>query len=81
MGSGTPWTTPSELAEHEFCPRALHYHRTREAPTSRSAVAGTTFHRRQLGAERWRSDHPGWGWVALAAGVTLVGVGLAILAR
>jgi CRISPR/Cas system-associated exonuclease Cas4 (RecB family) len=76
-----PWVSPSDLAEYAFCPRALHYRRTRLSPPSRSADAGEAFHRRRLSAVRWREEHPGLPWLAVAAGVLLVVGAAVVLAR
>jgi hypothetical protein len=81
VGPGRTWTTPSDLAEYAFCPRAHYYRKTREAPPTRSAEAGTAYHRRRLGSERWRAEHPGAAWIALLAGAALVAAALATLLR
>lgn len=71
------WTSPSELAEYTFCPRALHYRQTRgPAPPSRSADAGTAYHGDRLSAERWRAEHPGLPWAVVLVGGLLVVVAL-----
>jgi len=73
------WVTPSDLAEYTFCPRAHFYRQQTEEPRSRSARAGETFHRRRLGAERWREEHPHLPWVAVVLGLGLTVVALALL--
>jgi hypothetical protein len=73
------WTTPSELAEYTFCPRAAFYRRHADAPRSPRADAGEAFHRRQLAADRWREDHAGVLWAAVLAGVALLAVAVLLL--
>jgi hypothetical protein len=72
------WTTPSELAEFAFCPRALHYRRTRADPGSAAADAGTSYHAHRLGSERWRDEHGSVAWLALVAGLALIGTAAAV---
>jgi hypothetical protein len=74
------WTTPSDLAEYAFCPRAHFYRRHGEAPPSAEAVAGESYHRRRLSSERWRDEHRSVPWVAVAAGVLLLAVAVLVLA-
>lgn len=69
-----PWTTPTDLAEFAFCPRALHYRRTRTDPGSPAAESGSTYHARRLGSERWRDEHGSVAWLALVAGLVLLAV-------
>ncbi len=67
------WTSPSELAEYAFCPRAWHYRTTRgPAPASASSNAGTAYHARELSAQRWRSEHPLLPWAVAVLGVVLL---------
>ncbi len=77
MRSDEGWTTPSELAEYAYCPRALHYRRTLgPSPPSRPAVAGERYHVRVLGAELRRASHGAAYWAIVAAGALLVVGGL-----
>ena len=69
-----PWTTPSDLAEYTFCPRAHYYRRQQEEPRTPAAAAGESYHRRRLSAERWRDEHPALLWLALAVGLVLLAV-------
>jgi len=71
------WVTASDLAEYAFCPRAHWYrlHPPREGETASArdrATAGSRYHRRVLGDERRRAEHPGAYWTALAVGLVLV---------
>jgi len=72
------WVTPSDLAEYAFCPRALYYRRTRDAPDSEAADRGATYHRRRLSAERRRAEHGRLPWLALALGAALLLLGVAL---
>lgn len=75
------WSTPSDLAEYAFCPRAHHYRLHGEAPTSRSAEAGETYHARRLSAERWRAEHRSAPWLAVLAGLVAIALAAAWLIR
>lgn len=78
VGDG-PWTSPSELAEYVFCPRAFHYRRTRDDPGSEAAARGTSYHRRRLGSERRREEHPGMAWLAVAVGLATVALAVGVV--
>jgi hypothetical protein len=66
------WSTPSDLAEYAFCPRAHFYRHHADAPRSLRAEAGEAYHRRQLTAERWRATHPSVLWAAVVGGLALL---------
>lgn len=70
------WTTPSDLAEYAFCPRAHFYRQRYGTPPSPQLDDGLRYHRRQLRSERWRSEHPRIPWLAVLAGVALVAVAI-----
>jgi len=72
------WVTPSDLAEYAFCPRALHYRKTRDDPGSEAAARGAAYHRRRLSAERRRDEHGRLAWAAVALGVVLALVGASL---
>lgn len=73
------WTTPSDLAEYTFCPRAHFYRRHGEAPRSRAAASGDAYHRRHLSGERWRDEHRLAPWLAVAAGVGLLAIAVVVI--
>jgi len=75
------WTTPSELAEYTFCPRAAYYRRTEAPPPTPASEGGIAFHRRRLGAERWRDEHRLAPWVTLLVGAALLGVVVLVTVR
>jgi len=79
VDGGGPWTTPSELAEYAFCPRAQHYRITQDAPASESAAAGTRYHQQRLGAERWRDEHRRLPWLAVVTGLLLLAIAATVL--
>lgn len=78
MADARPWVTPSDLAEYTFCPRALHYRRTRDDPGSKAVVRGSTYHTRRLSTERWRETHGHLAWAVVALGVGLVVVAVVV---
>lgn len=80
MADARPWVTPSDLAEYAFCPRALHYRRTRDDPGSKAATRGVAYHRRRLSSERRREALGGVPWVAVALGAVLVVVAVVLVA-
>jgi CRISPR/Cas system-associated exonuclease Cas4 (RecB family) len=75
------WTTPSDLAEYTFCPRAHYFRRHGEAPSSPASEAGVAYHARQLGSERWREEHPLAPWLAVVVGVGLLALAAVVLFR
>ena len=79
--SGGDWTTPTDLAEYAFCPRAHHYRRQGEAPRTHPADAGTAYHLRQLSAERLRDEHGQLAWIAVFVGLGLLTLAIMVLAR
>lgn len=78
MASPRRWTTPSELAEHAFCPRAAWYRREGWVSESPAAEAGLSFHERRLGAELWRDEHAALPWAALAFGILLIALAVTV---
>lgn len=81
MAEDDAWTSPSELAEYAYCPRARWYrrHPPPGAPDRAAAArrrAGLRYHHRILSAERRRSEHGGAYWTGLLLGLLLVGLGL-----
>ncbi len=72
MADRAPWTSPSDLAEYAFCPRAHYYRQHRTAPETSSSAAGVRTHERRLSSERWRDEHAGAGWLALGVGLGLL---------
>jgi len=73
------WTTPSELAEYAYCPRAHYYRQTYgSAPPSRRSVAGERYHARTLGGELRRSAHGSAYWALVGIGALLVLGALAV---
>jgi CRISPR/Cas system-associated exonuclease Cas4 (RecB family) len=72
VGRDPSWTTPSELAEYAFCPRAYHYRQTEGPRSTFETDRGTAFHERELGRERWRDEHRLAPWIALLVGVALL---------
>ena len=78
MADGPPWTTPSALGEYAFCPRAHFYRQHEESAPTPEATEGQAFHRRQLSSERWRDEHPRIPWLAVACGVGLVVLAVAV---
>ena len=79
MSDSRGWTTPSELAEYTFCPRAQFYRRSSDPPSSDAAIAGEEYHRRHLSSERWRDEHSRVAWLAVAVGFALFAVAVAVL--
>jgi hypothetical protein len=79
---GPDWLSATDLAEYAYCPRASYYRKTYpDRPPTRSALAGTAYHARELGHERRVEEHPTGYWVGVAAGIALVGLGLLALVR
>ncbi|MFZ1023918.1 MAG: hypothetical protein WAN87_07270 [Thermoplasmata archaeon] len=77
LSAPTSWVTVSDLAEYAFCPRALWYRehppsmgRTRRA--TRSAVRGTRYHKRAIGAEVRRERRLGWYITGIVAAALCV---------
>jgi hypothetical protein len=82
VGPEPEWLSATDLAEYAYCPRALYYgKRHPDAPPSRSARDGTSYHARTLGRERHVEEHPAGYWLGVAVGVLLVGIGLLALVR
>lgn len=77
MGSARPTTTPSDLAEYAFCPRARYYRHRYGAPApTASAERGIRYHAVELaGVRRREKGRTAYVLVALA-GVALVVLGL-----
>jgi len=75
------WTTPADLAEYAYCPRAHYYRRNGTAPETPAAAAGTAYHRRRLGSERWRDEHPGLPWAVVALGALLLALAVLLGVR
>jgi hypothetical protein len=76
-----PWTTPSELAEYAFCPRAYHLRLGHPPPGSSAARRGVAYHQRKLSAERWRDEHRTAPWLAVLAGIALIVAAVAVGGR
>jgi CRISPR/Cas system-associated exonuclease Cas4 (RecB family) len=74
VGDRRDWTSPSDLAEFAFCPRAHYYRQRLEAPETPATAAGERDHERRLGAERWRDEHGALAWLAVVAGLALLGL-------
>lgn len=75
------WTSPSDLADYAYCPRAHWYrHHPPNGGPSRSSQDrsryGTRYHRRVLLAEERRERHGRAYWVALLLGFVLLLAGL-----
>lgn len=73
------WTTPSELAEYAFCPRAHWYrnHPPAGGPSGdgvRRAEAGERYHARTLRATRLHAERGASYWLLVVVG-TLVALG------
>ena len=79
MEGEPPWTTPSELAEYTFCPRAHFYRRQGNSPPSPAASSGVAYHQRRLASERWRDEHRSAPWLAVLAGAVLCVLALLVL--
>lgn len=79
MAGERSWTTPSDLAEYAFCPRAHFYRQLGPEPRSPPAEAGTSYHRRSLSSERWRDEHPWIPWLAIVAGVGVLTLAALVL--
>lgn len=79
MSDARRWTTPSELAEHTFCPRAQFYRRHSEAPPSEATNAGEAYHLRRLSSERWREEHSRAAWLTVAVGAGFLAIAVAVL--
>lgn len=84
-GPGT-WSSPSDLAEWAYCPRA-HFYRHRTPPGTTNAVVrarrrrGIVYHARALGAERRRAEHARAYALAVGLGLALVALGVVVLWR
>lgn len=77
MGPPRGYTTPSDLAEYAYCPRAREYRRTfGDPPPSVPAVQGIAFHARELRAVRRRHDRAGLYVLGAAAGAALLLLGV-----
>lgn len=82
MASRGGFTTPSDLAEYAYCPRA-HYYRHHPPPEGRTAEstagsrAGERYHRRVLSAERRRAERGKAYWAGALVGVALLAGGIA----
>jgi CRISPR/Cas system-associated exonuclease Cas4 (RecB family) len=77
MDPETSWTSPSELADYTYCPRAHWYSRHPpasgpSAASARRSRAGQRYHRRVLTAERHRSERGRAYWASVLLGVVLV---------
>ncbi len=76
MGRPSSFSSPSDLAEYAYCPRAREYRRTLGAPPlSAPAVEGAVFHARELRAIRRRHDRVGLYAAAAVAGAALLALG------
>jgi CRISPR/Cas system-associated exonuclease Cas4 (RecB family) len=71
------YTTPSDLAEYAYCPRARHFRQELgDPPTTASMDAGTSFHATTLKSVRRRADHGRLLLIVALVGAVLVVVGL-----
>ncbi len=76
MGRPEGYTTPSDLAEYAYCPRAREYRLTLgDPPPSAAAAQGVAFHTRKLRAIRRRHDRAGLYLLGVAAGAALLLLG------
>ena len=81
MARDDAWTSPSDLADYAYCPRAHWYHHhppsggPRRSSQERSRF-GTRYHRRVLRAEERRERHGGAYWIAFLLGIALLLAGL-----
>ncbi len=76
MGRPAGYTTPSDLAEYAYCPRAREYRRTLgDPPPSVPSVQGVAFHVRELRGVRRRHDRAGLYLLGAVAGVALLVLG------
>jgi CRISPR/Cas system-associated exonuclease Cas4 (RecB family) len=72
-----PFRTPSEIAEFVYCPRALHYRRTRAPPDDDPRLsAGVRFHARELAGERRRAEHALLLWTVLVVAGAVAALGV-----
>ncbi len=81
MARAPPFSSPSDLAEYAYCPRARFYRERYGAPPSTpAALSGVAFHDRVLRGTRRRADRHRAYWGIAAAGLllVLVGVGLVV---
>ncbi len=79
MARDEPWSSPSEIAEFVYCPRALHYRRTRAPPVDEPRLAaGARFHARELSGERRRAEHGLLLWAALLAAGAVAALGVVV---
>ena len=75
------WTSPSDLADYAYCPRA-HWYRTHPPERGPSPAArrrsrdGLRYHRRVLSAERRRAERGSVYWAGLLIGLALLAGGL-----
>lgn len=70
-----PFTTPSDLAEYAYCPRARHYRLSFGEPASTpERSSGVRFHARTLRGVRRRDRH-----VLLLVGLAALGVAILAL--
>jgi CRISPR/Cas system-associated exonuclease Cas4 (RecB family) len=79
--AGTGTTSPSELADYAFCPRAHWYrhHPPAGGPSPealRRAEAGTRYHARTLRATRLRAERGPTYWLLVVVGAAAVVGGL-----
>lgn len=86
MAGRGAWSSPSDLAEWAYCPRAHFYRHARPAGTVGPAARarrrrGTSYHARTLGAERRRAEHARAYALAVALGLALAAVGVVLLWR
>lgn len=71
------WTSPSDLAEYSYCPRAHWYRHHPPSPgPSRSSQArsrfGAQYHRRVLLGDERRERHGTVYWIVLLLGFSLL---------
>ncbi len=82
MGASTDWSSPSDLAEYAYCPRARYFRqRCGEPPATDAARAGEAFHERVLKGTRRRADHGRLYWALALIGAALAAVGGVTLLR
>jgi hypothetical protein len=74
------YVSAGELADYAFCPRSHHYRLHPEGRTPAAGAiarerAGTSYHRRAIGADRrWAETSPVPWVIAVVVGVALLGL-------